>query len=124
MNINLRFLQDACKTHLGFVILVVLAGCAATSAVTLVESSNNLEDVSGQPRWGIVEFLEDAEIEARRMEAHKIMNTFCEPQKYEVAYERTRQEPVPCWFFSGTGNIVSCGDQIVNYTYIKYECAD
>ena len=70
-----------------------------------------------------MEFLEDAEIEARRMEAHKIMNTFCEPQKYEVAYERTRQKSVACWTYSGA-YMVSCGDQIVNYTYIKYECAD
>ncbi len=124
MKLNLKFVQDVFETLLGFGILVGLAGCAATSAVTLVESSNNLEDVSGQPRWGIVEFLEDAKIEARRMEATEVMNTFCAPQKYDVAYERTRQKSVPCWFLDGRGNIVSCGDQIVNYTYIKFECAD
>ena len=71
-----------------------------------------------------MEFLEDAEIEARRMEATEVMNTFCAPQKYDVAYERTRQKSVPCWFLGGAGYMVSCGDQIVNYTYIKFECAD
>ena len=123
MTRNLIIVRDTGKALFGLGILIGLVGCASTGGISLVASSDDLDSVSSEPRWGIMEVLAGPDLAIRRSEANKKMNTFCDPQKYKVVYERTEQKTVPCWSYSG-GYMVSCGDQTADYMYIEFKCAN
>ena len=96
-------------------------------SVTLVKSSDDLEGVKKEPRWGVVEVRQDVvlytQYEKLMKVALKQMEKYCTPQQYRIVETNVTYERVPVW--KTVGNItVFDGEHDQKCEYVKFICVE
>ncbi len=95
-------------------------------SVTLVKSSDDLESVIKEPRWGLVEVRQDVlfytQYEKLMKEALKQMEKYCTPQQYKIVETNVTYKRVPvCKSF---GNITVDEEHDQKCEYVKFICVE
>ena len=95
-------------------------------SVTLVKSSDDLEGVKKEPRWGVVEVRQDVVLYTKYENLMKValmkMEKYCTPQQYKIVETNVTYKRVPvCKSF---GNITVDEEHDQKCEYVKFICVE